>query len=74
MDLDTTSKTSICDATALIQDGMLDYYEGTRSVSYTHLDVYKRQYTYISYLVFLTYLITVYKRVTVLFAWNLVHS
>lgn len=30
MDLDTTSATSICDATALIQDGMLDYYEGTR--------------------------------------------
>ncbi|CAI4896243.1 CKB_collapsed_G0042840.mRNA.1.CDS.1 [Saccharomyces cerevisiae] len=30
MDLDTTSKTSICDATALIQGGMLDYYEGTR--------------------------------------------
>ncbi|CCF56646.1 hypothetical protein KAFR_0B03490 [Kazachstania africana CBS 2517] len=30
IDLDTSSKTSICDATALIQDGMLDYYEGIR--------------------------------------------
>lgn len=30
MDLDPSSKDSICDATALIQMGMLDYYEGTR--------------------------------------------
>lgn len=30
IDLDVTSKSSICDATALIQKGMLDYYEGTR--------------------------------------------
>lgn len=30
MDLDTTSKDSICNATALIQMGMMDYYAGTR--------------------------------------------
>ncbi|SCW01186.1 LAFE_0D06986g1_1 [Lachancea fermentati] len=30
IDLDVTSKDSICDATYLIQDGILDYYEGTR--------------------------------------------
>lgn len=30
MDLDPSSKDSICYATALIQKGMLDYYEGTR--------------------------------------------
>lgn len=29
--LDTSSKDSICDATSLIQDGMLDYYDGTRN-------------------------------------------
>lgn len=30
MDLDTSSSASICADTALIQEGMLDYYEGTR--------------------------------------------
>lgn len=30
LDLDVTSKDSICSATALIQEGMLDYYTGTR--------------------------------------------
>lgn len=30
IDPDTSSKDSICDATALIQDGMLDYYAGTK--------------------------------------------
>lgn len=30
IDLDASSKDSICDATSLIQKGMLDYYEGTK--------------------------------------------
>lgn len=30
INLDTTSKDSICNATALIQGGMMDYYQGTR--------------------------------------------
>lgn len=30
IDLDVTDKTSICDATSLIQQGMMDYYLGTR--------------------------------------------
>lgn len=30
IDLDLSSRDSICDAAALIQDGVLDYYEGTR--------------------------------------------
>ncbi|QLQ79489.1 hypothetical protein HG537_0C01360 [Torulaspora globosa] len=30
MNLDVSSKDSICNATALIQQGMMDYYEGTR--------------------------------------------